>query len=63
MIKFFAILCSIVVMVALVYDFGLIVLVGLPLIVLAILFGEMHDVLDEARFTPVSGGSETATDY
>ena len=63
MIKFLAILCSAVVMVALVYDFGLIVLVGLPLIVLAILFGEMHDVLDEARFTPDSGASGTATDY
>lgn len=63
MIKFFAVLLSAGVVAGLVYAFGPAIFVGLPLIVLAILFSEMPHGQRDAEQLQDARHSNQATDF
>ena len=63
MIKFIAVLLSAVVMAGLVRALGPVILVGLPLIVLAILFGEMPQGQRDAEQLQNARRSNQSTDF
>lgn len=63
MIKFLAVVLSAVAMAGLVYAFGPVILVGLPLIVLAMLFSEMPHGQRDAEQLQNARRSNQATDF
>lgn len=63
MIRFLAILLSTLLTGGMAWAFGPLVLVALPLLVLAILFGEQHAPLSDAQSAKEANGSHFATDF